>query len=146
MSGVSPIFTATENGYVTVVTRLITTRFNVNLTRIDGVTTFLKVVGKGHRSVVNMFITVHCDVNILCGYDSQNDSLTLSIVTRYPGLRFCRRRKMIVNPLTYVLDSALPPQKVDFLALDLFIHNSQCWMDLLGNTHDLSHQQRGPTI
>ena len=92
-SGASPIFTAAENGHVAVVAQLIAGRCNVNLAKIDGVRPFLKATGKGHRAVVNMLIAVHCDVNIHCGYGSQKASLALSIVTRYPGLRFCRRRR-----------------------------------------------------
>ena len=56
---------------------------------------------------VNMLISTRCDVNFHCGYGFQNVSLTLSMVTRYPGLRFYRRRKMIVICLHEVVKKGL---------------------------------------
>ncbi len=92
------------NGDTAVVKQLITTRYKVNLAMTYGVTSFMETTKKGHRDVVKLLIVTRCDinrtvvnmetlktyivsrrdVNLRCGYDSKNESLTFSMVSRTP--------------------------------------------------------------
>ena len=83
----SELFQAASSGNVSMAQALLSatgTQSYINYTDGHGHASLLVATKQGHTVIVSQLITARCDVNLRCGYGSQNASLAFSMVSRSP--------------------------------------------------------------